>query len=101
MKTLNNRLLKLESRLGLLETAASRRDHELGQILLRRMAVLREREGLPPLKISQEFLSRVMLKDILYRAHAKERARAFAESKLRAIESGAPRANQVVTDNSK
>jgi hypothetical protein len=99
MKTLNNRLLKLESRLGLLETAASRRDHELGQILLRRMAVLREREGLPPWKISQEVLSRLTLKDLLYRLYAKERARAYAESKLRTIENGALRGDQVVTDN--
>jgi hypothetical protein len=81
MKAMNNRLLKLESRLGLVETPASRRDHELGQILLRRMAADRAREGLSPMNVSQGFLSSLTLKDILYGLRAKERARALAERK--------------------
>lgn len=80
MKTpLTKRLLKLELAAGLTETAADRRDHELGQIVLKRMLAERAREGLPPLKISQEFLSSLTLKDIMYRLHIKERDRAYKE----------------------
>jgi hypothetical protein len=43
------------------------------------MAAVRARQGLPPLNVGQEFLSRLNLKDILHRLHAKERARAFGE----------------------
>lgn len=76
---ISKRLCKLEIAAGLIETAEDRRDRELGQLLLKRMAVQRAQQGLPPLKVSQEILSRLTLKDILYRLHAKDRARVFAE----------------------
>ena len=63
----------------LIEGAADRRDRELGQVLIKRLATLRAREGLPPLKASPAILSRLTLKDLLYRLHANERARVFAE----------------------
>jgi len=63
----------------LIEAAADRRDRELGQVLIKRLATLRAHKGLPPLKVSPEILSRLTLKDLLYRLHANERARVFAE----------------------
>ena len=77
--TIPKRILKLELAAGLIETAADRRDRELGQIVLQRILAERAREGLPPLKISQEALSRLTLKDIVYGLDAQERAKALAE----------------------
>lgn len=74
----DKRLRKLEIAAGLIETTADERDRELGQVLLKRMAALRAQEGLPPLKVNPEILSRLTLKDLVYRLHAKERARALA-----------------------
>ena len=79
---IGKRLRKLEIAAGLIETAEDRRDLELGQLLLKRMAAQRAQEGLPPLKVSQEILSRLTLKDILYRLHVKDRARVFAEKQV-------------------
>jgi len=80
MKTnAGKRLRKLELEAGLIETAADRRDLELGQVFLKRLAVQRAQEGLPPLNARPEILARLTLKDLLYGLHIKERARVFAE----------------------
>jgi hypothetical protein len=76
----SKRIRKLELAAGLIEAAADRRDRELGQVFLKRLAVQRAQEGLTPLKVRPEILARLTLKDLLYRLHAKELARVFAEN---------------------
>lgn len=71
MKSISTRIHKLEVGVGLIETAASRRDRELGEILKRRRAARRAREGLPPEEPDEEDLSGFTLTEILHRGRAR------------------------------
>jgi len=79
MNSIRTRIRKLEMGAGLIETEASRRDRELGEILRRRRAARLAREGLPPEEPDEEDLSGLTLVEILLHGRARARARVLEE----------------------
>ena len=77
MKTITRRLLRLEERLGLADTAERRRDRELVETLLRRRAARLAPAGLPEASAEdREKLSGLTMVEILQ--HGRQRARQAA-----------------------
>jgi hypothetical protein len=81
MKALCRRLLVLENRLGLIETAEDRRVHELVEEIRQRRAARLALEGIEykPLEWTRGELARLSVADILRRGRDRARARAIAE----------------------
>ena len=72
MKTIIRRLRRLEIGAGVIETAASRRDAELAEVLRRRIAAGRARAGLPEATVeSREDVSGLSLEEILQRGRQR------------------------------
>jgi hypothetical protein len=74
MKTITRRLLRLEGRLGLVETEESRRARDLMETLRRRRAARLAREGrLESDTVEREDLSGLTLAEILQRGRQRAR----------------------------
>jgi hypothetical protein len=81
MKALCRRLLVLENRLGLIETAEDRRVHELVEAIRQRRAARLALEGIEymPPEWTREELAGLSVADILRRGRDRAHARALAE----------------------